>query len=78
MLLLLVTHREQYCDAFLFQHGEPTEIIQGGWSFLPSVYAYRLPNQMPELKSLLPPTPPSLLLTGPLCFDFCQAKPVGW
>ena len=54
-----------------------TEFIQAGWTFLPSVYAYRLSNQMPELKSLLPPTPPSLLLTGPLCFDFCQAEPVG-
>ena len=56
----------------------PAEFIQAGWTFLPSVYAYRLSNQMPELKSLLPPTPPSLLLTGPLCFDFCQAEPVGW
>ena len=32
---------------------------------------------MPELKSLLAPTPPSLLPTKPLCFDFRQAASVG-
>ena len=54
------------------------EFKQAGWSFLPSVFAYHLPNQKPELKCLLPPMAPSLLLTGLLCFDFRQAEPVGW
>ena len=30
-----------------------TELILAGWSFLPSVYAYRLTNQSPEHKLLL-------------------------
>ena len=34
--------------------------------------AYHLANQISELKSLLAPTPPSLLPTGPLCLNFRQ------